>query len=154
MNDPEIFRRDYANQIDPIGDDESELLDLMNRSPRWPSSTWYGDRDRVGRLRFGFRRLARLSKENDFRVVIMIIPLLQSKGGAYSHVAAHRIVEMEAHRAGFDTVDLTDQFLHAGMGNLTLTLGDITHPNKTGHRIMADTLSAFITDHPAPRPKP
>jgi lysophospholipase L1-like esterase len=154
VNDPEIFRRDYANQIDPIGDDESELLDLMNRSPRWPSSTWYGDRDRVGRLRFGFRRLARLSKENDFRVVIMIIPLLQSKGGAYSHVAAHRIVEMEAHRAGFDTVDLTDQFLHAGMGNLTLTLGDITHPNKTGHRIMADTLSAFITDHPAPRPKP
>lgn len=154
VNDPEVFRREYANQIDPIGDDESELLDLMNQSPRWPSSTWYGDRDRVGRLRFGFRRLARLSKENDFRVVIMIIPLLQNKGGAYSHRAAHRIVEIEARRAGLDTIDLTDEFLREGLGNLTLSLGDIIHPNKTGHTIMADSLSAFISDHLPPRRKP
>lgn len=153
MNDPEVFRREFANQIDPIGDDESELLDLMNRSPRWPGSTWYGNRDRVGRLRFGFRRLARLSHENHFQVVIMIIPLLQSKAGAYSHLAAHRIVEMEARRAGFDTIDLTDQFLRAGMENLTLSLGDIIHPNKIGHAIMADSLSAFITDHLPPRRK-
>jgi len=141
VNDPQVFRREYANQIDPIGDNESELLDLMNRSPRWPSSTWYGDRDRVGRLRYGFRRLARLSQANDFRVVIMIIPLLHSKGGAYSHLAAHRI-------------DLSDEFLHAGMGNLTLSLGDIIHPNKTGHSIMADSLTAFITEHLSPRRKP
>ena len=153
VNNPAVFRSEYANQIDPIGDDESELLDLMNQSPKWPSSTWYGDRDRVGRLRFGFRRLTRLSKENDFRVVIMIIPLLQNKDGAYSHHAAHRIVEMEARRAGFDTIDLTDEFLRAGMGNLTLLLGDIIHPNKTGHMIMADSLSAFITDHLPPRRK-
>jgi len=154
VNDPEVFRREYAKQIDPIGDDESELLDLMKQSPKWPSSTWYGERDRVGRLRFGFRRLARLSQENDFPVVIMIIPLLQNKGGAYSHRVAHRIVEMEARRAGFDTIDLTDEFLRAGMENLTLSPGEIIHPNKTGHTIMADSLSAFITDHLAPRRKP
>src|SRR6185503_15701365 len=92
-----------------------------------------------------------LSKENDFRVVIMIIPLLQNKGGAYSHRAAHRIVEMEARRAGFDTIDLTDEFLRAGMGNLTLLVGDIIHPNKTGHTIMANSLSALITDRLPPR---
>jgi lysophospholipase L1-like esterase len=154
VNDPEAFRREYANQIDPKGNDESELLDLMNQSPKWPSSTWYGDRDRVGRLRFGFRRLARLSKENDFQVVIMIIPLLQNKGGAYSHRAAHRIVEMEARRAGFDTLDLTDEFLRAGMGNLTLLVGDIIHPNKTGHTIMANSLSTLITDRLPARRKP
>jgi len=151
VNDPEVFRRAYANQIDPIGDDESELLDLMNQSPKWPGSTWYGDRDRVGRLRFGFRRLARLSKENDFRVVIMIIPLLQNKGGVYSHLAAHRIVEMEASHAGLDTIDLTDKFLHAGIENLRLSPGEIIHPNKIGHTIMADALSAFISDHLPPR---
>jgi len=154
MNDPAVFHSEYANQIDPIGNEESELLDLMNRSPRWPGSTWYGDRDRVGRLRFGFRRLARLSRENDFPVVIMIIPLLQSKAGAYSHLVSHRIVEMEAHRAGFATIDLTDEFLRAGMENLTLSLGDIIHPNKTGHTIMADALSAFIIHHVPPRRKP
>ena len=152
MNKPEVFHREYENQIDPIGDEESELLDLMNQAPKWPSTTWYGDRDRVGRLRFGFRRLARISKENGFPVVIMIVPLLLDKGGTYSHQAAHRIVEMEARRAGFDTIDLTDKFMRAGMGNLNISLGDITHPNKAGHKIMADSLSAFVGEHLKPKP--
>jgi lysophospholipase L1-like esterase len=147
MNQPEVFHRVYESQIDPIGDDESELLNLMNQAPTWPSDSWYGSRDRVGRLRFGFRRLARLSKENGFPVVIMIIPLLLDNGGTYSHRAAHRIVEMEAHRAGFATIDLTDKFLRAGMGNLRPLPGEIIHPNKAGHAIMADSLSAFIDEH-------
>jgi len=33
------------------------------------------------------------------------------------------------------------------MGNLTPSPGEIIHPNKTGHTIMADSLSAFISDH-------
>jgi lysophospholipase L1-like esterase len=154
MNDPQVFHREYENQIDPIGNEESELLDLMKQAPKWPSTTWYGDRDRVGRLRFGFRRLARISQANGFPVVIMIVPLLLDKGGAYSHRAAHRIVEMEARRAGFDTIDLTDKFMRAGMGNLELSLGDIIHPNKAGHTIMADSLSAFIDEHLKPSRTP
>ena len=145
-NEPEVFHREYANQIDPISDQESELLDLMKQSPRWPSTTWYGDRDRVGRLRFGFRRLARLSQENGFQVVVMIIPLLLDNGGVYSHRVAHRIVEMEARRAGFDTIDLTDKFMRAGMENLQPSLGEIIHPNKVGHVIMADSLYDFIQE--------
>jgi hypothetical protein len=147
MNEPQVFHHEYENQIDPITDDESELLNLMNQAPKWPSTTWYGERDRVGRLRFGFRRLARISKENGFPVVIMIVPLLLDRAGAYSHRAAHRIVEMEARRAGFDTIDLTDEFIRAGMGNLKISQGDITHPNKAGHTIMANSLSAFIAEH-------
>jgi lysophospholipase L1-like esterase len=154
MNEPQVFHREYEKQIDSIGDGESELLDLMNQSPKWPSTTWYGERDRVGRLRFGFRHLARISNENGFRVVIMIIPLLLDNGGVYSHRAAHRIVEMEARRAGFDTIDLTDEFMRAGMGNLKISLGDITHPNRAGHILMADSLSAFIDEHLKPRRKP
>ena len=148
MNRPEVFHREYENQIDPISDEESELLDLMNRAPQWPSTTWYGERDRVGRLRFSFRRLATLAKENGFPVVIMIVPLLLDKGGTYSHRAAHRIVEMEAHRAGFETIDLADEFLRAGMENLKLSAGDIIHPNRAGHTIMANSLSAFIGERP------
>src|SRR6185436_18892140 len=110
---------------------------------KWPSTTWYGERDRVGRMRFAFRRLARLSKENGFPVVIMIIPLLLDNGGTYTHRAAHRIVEMEARRAGIDTIDLSDKFMGKGMGNLTLSLGDVIHPNETGHAIMADSLAAY-----------
>ena len=51
-------------------------------------------------------------------VVIMIVPLLIGDAGTYSHRTAHRIVEMEARRVGFDTIDLTDAFMHAGKGNL------------------------------------
>jgi lysophospholipase L1-like esterase len=147
MNEPEVFRREYENQIDPIGDEASELLALMNQAPKWPSTTWYGERDRVGRLRFGFRRLASISKENGFPVVIMIVPLLLDNRGVYSHRGAHRIVEMEARRAGFETIDLTDEFMRAGVGNLKISVGDIIHPNKGGHTIMADSLSAFIDEH-------
>lgn len=147
LNDPAVFHLEYENQIDPIGDEESELLGLMKQSPKWPSTTWYGDRDRVGRMRFGFRRLARLSKENGFPVVIVIFPLLLDQGGVYSHRAAHRIVELEARRVGFDTIDLTDEFMRAGMDNLKLSPGDITHPNKAGHSIAANSLAAYIDEH-------
>jgi lysophospholipase L1-like esterase len=154
VNHPTVFRREYANQIDAIGDDESDLLGLMAQAPTWPNSTWYGDRDRVGRLRFGFRRLASLAQKNGFPVVIMIIPLLQDKGGAYTHGVAHRIVALEARRAGFDTIDLTDDFMRVGMGKLTLTTGDIFHPNKTGNAIMATSLATYIDQHLKPRPRP
>lgn len=147
MNKPEVFRREHQNEIDPISNEESDLLNLMNQAPKWPTTTWYGDRDRVGRLRFAFRRLARTSKENGFPVVIMIVPLLIDTGGSYSHRAAHRIVEMEARRAGFDSIDLTDKFMSAGMGNLKIYLGDVLHPNKAGHALMADSLSAYVSEH-------
>jgi lysophospholipase L1-like esterase len=146
-NDPEVFHREHQNEVAPISDTESELLDLMNRTPKWPSTTWYGDRDRVGRLRFSFQRLARISKGNGFPVVIMIIPLLLESGGEYSHRLAHRIVQIEANRAGFETIDLADDFMRAGMGNLHLLQGDIIHPNKAGHTIMANSLSASIEEH-------
>jgi lysophospholipase L1-like esterase len=158
VNDPAVFRREYANQIDAIGDDESGLLGLMAQAPTWPNSTWYGDRDRVGRLRFGFRRLAGVAQQNGFPVVIMIIPLLLDKGGAdsraYTHGVAHRIVELEARRAGFDTIDLTDDFMRVGMGKLRLTTGDIFHPNKTGNAIMATSLATYVDQHLKLRPGP
>ncbi len=147
MNQPEVFHREYERQIDAISEDEVELLNLMENAPRWPSTTLYGDRDRVGRLRFSFRRLASSSRENDFLVVIMIVPLLVGDAGTYSHRTAHRIVEMEARRAGFDTIDLTDAFMRAGMGNLTTEFGDIIHPNRRGHAIMADLLSEYVLNH-------
>ena len=147
VNDPEAFHREYEHEIDPIGPDEVELLNLMKNAPTYPSTTQYGDRDRVGRLRYSFRRLSNMSKENGFPVVIMIVPLLLTDGGTYTHATAHRIVAMEARRAGFDTVDLTESFMRVGMDNLKSEFGDIIHPNKRGHSIMAGLLSDYIESH-------
>lgn len=147
MNQPEVFHREYEHQIDAISDDEVELLELMKNAPTYPSTTNYSDRDRVGRLRFAFRKLASISREHGFPVVIMIVPLLVGDTGTYTHPTAHRIVEMEARRAGFDTIDLTDAFMRAGTGNLTIGFGDIIHPNRRGHAIMADLLSEYVVNH-------
>ena len=154
VNEPEVFHREYEHQIDPISADEVELLELMKSAPRWPSTTWYGDRDRIGRLRFAFRRLAALSKENGFSVMIMTVPLLISENGTYTHRTAHLIVEMEARRAGFDTVDLTDAFIRAGMGNVKSKWGDIIHPNALGHAMIAEVLSEYVKSHLKESPAP
>jgi lysophospholipase L1-like esterase len=154
MNQPDVFHREYEHQIAKIGEDEVELLDLMKTAPTYPSTTWYGDRDRVGRLRFAFARLARISRANDLPVVILIVPLLVGDSGGYSHRAAHRIVEMEARHAGFDTIDLTDAFQRVGMGTLRTAFGDIIHPNKRGHAIMADLLSEYVLGHLKEQPPP
>ena len=151
LNDPAVFRQQYADKIDPIGNDETALLNLMGQSPTWPRNLRYGDRDRVGRLRFGFRRLAQLSRENGFAVVVVIIPLLFEKNGVYAHGVAHRIVEMESRRAGFQTIDMADGFMRAGFGNLTLSTGDIIHPNKMGHSIIADSLTTVIKQNLKPK---
>jgi lysophospholipase L1-like esterase len=147
MNQPEVFHHEYEHQIDSIGDDEVELLNLMNQAPTYPSTTYYGDRDRIGRLRFSFRRLANISKENGFQVAIMIVPLLVGDAETYTHRTAHRIVEMEARRAGFDTIELTNAFMRAGTRNLTTEFGDIIHPNTRGHTIMADLLFEYVVNH-------
>jgi lysophospholipase L1-like esterase len=154
VNEPEVFHREYEHQIDPISDDEVELLKLMKSAPRWPSTTWYGDRDRIGRLRFAFRRLAALSKENGFSVVIMTVPLLIEENGTYTHGAAHRIVEMEARRAGFDSVNLTDTFMRAGLENLKTKWGDIIHPNASGHSLIAEVLSEYVESRLKESPAP
>ena len=53
---------------------------------------------------------------------------------------------MEALRAGLDTVDLTDAFMLAGVGNLKSEFGDIIHPNRRGHAIMADVLLEYVVN--------
>lgn len=143
-NDLEVFRRDFAGRIDPIGREESELRALMESVPDLPPSAWYRSEERVGRLRHAFGRLARLARENDFPVIVAIVPWLVGSGDSYPHAAAHRIVALEAARAGFETVDVTPAFLAVGMSSLRVSPQDPLHPNPLGHRIIAESLAARI----------
>ena len=143
-NDREVFRREYGHQIDPIRDGETELLALMDEAPPVHPSKWYGDRDRVGRLRFAFRRLSELSRQAGFSVVVVIVPWLIEGGGNYPYTTVHRIVELEARRAGFATIDLTGRFVSAGIGNLKRHPRDYLHANEAGHAIIADELMRYI----------
>ena len=146
-NRADVFRRAYAGQIDPIGDDEKDLLDLMKTAPPGEPFEWYRDRDRVGRVRFAFRRLATLSRVGSFRVLVAILPWLSGDGRGEAPQVVHQVVAREAHRAGFDTMDLTGAFERAGMTTLRINADDPIHPNEAGHALMAEALGRYVREH-------
>jgi hypothetical protein len=143
MNSPGVFRKKYQTRIDPIGADESELRGLMKEVEKggfeWPVS-WYGDEDRVGRVRNAFRELHSLAVTLGFKVLVVVVPLLDDDQGRYAFGAAHRVVASEARRAEFGVVDLTESFLAAGMERLRAREGDNVHPNALANRLMADAV--------------
>jgi len=144
VNRPEVFHRQYERQIDAISDQDSELLSMMTSVPKVFPFAWYGERDRVGRLRFAFRQLKSMSQENGFTVVVMIIPWLSADERQYPQSIAHRIVEFEARREGFDTIDLMGEFMRHGIESLKIKSDDPIHPNEVGHAIIADALANYV----------
>ncbi|MBW2272279.1 MAG: SGNH/GDSL hydrolase family protein [Deltaproteobacteria bacterium] len=143
-NDLDVFRREYAEQIDRVDDDEEALLALMDGVSGQFPSPWYRSSARVGRLRFALGWLADLSEREGFSVLVTIIPRLEGDASSYPHTAAHRIVQHEARRAGFEVIDFTEPFMKAGMENLVLGPIDRVHPNGAGHRLIAATLAREV----------
>jgi lysophospholipase L1-like esterase len=133
-----------ADQIDAIDEGDDTLLALMNGVSGEHPSDWYRSRDRVGRLRFAFRWLAELSREEGFSVLVAIIPWLVVDESGYPHAAAHRIVAAEAGRAGLDVIDLTEPFMEAGIEGLRRAPADWTHPGELGHLIIAEALEGPV----------
>lgn len=147
-NRPAVFRRIYRDRIDPIGADERDLRSLMREAGavgHFPSD-WYATDDRVGRLRYAFRRLRSLvGAGGHTRVLVLIVPWLAQHGDAYPHTAAHRIVAHEAERVGFDVLDLTAPFMARGIVGLRVSQNDPCHPNPEGHHIMAEAVARYVT---------
>ncbi len=153
-NRSDVFHRAYEGQIDPIGDDETDLLDLMKAAPPGQPYEWYRDRDRVGRVRLAFRRLAALSHAGSFQVLVAILPWLSGDGSGDPPQVVHQIVAREARRAGLDTVDLTGPFERAGMANLRMTADDPIHPNEAGHALIAEVLGRYVRERSIPPASP
>jgi lysophospholipase L1-like esterase len=153
VNDPVVFADTYRSKIDPIVADETGLLSLMARVKRqfpsesWPQA-WYADRDRVGRLRHAFAALARRSRASRSRVIVAIMPFLVDDSGGYPYGALHDIVRYEALRQGFEVVDLTSEFMRAGMSRLRSAemQEDDVHPTAEGHALTAQALFAAIIE--------
>jgi lysophospholipase L1-like esterase len=143
-NDPEVFRREHAHHIDPIGSEDADLIALMNDVPDVPTFAWYRDRDRVGRLRFAFRRLADLSREHRFQVAVLILPWLTGDTQRYPYDTVHHIVAREARRAGFDVIDPRRELLRDGAERLRVHARDLVHLNQEGHAILTEVLAPYV----------
>ncbi len=145
QNELDAFTARFGDRIDAIGDEETELLARMASATEREPSSWYRDAPRVGRLRHGLRRLAALSAERDFDVVIVIFPLLDGQDGRYDHAVAHDIIASEIRRAGLpEPIDLTAPYYAEHVSRLRINGYDVYHPNRAGHRIAAEHLAPRI----------
>lgn len=143
-NDLEVFRRQNAGKIAPIGADERTLKTLMKRVPRGYPGSWYREPERVGRIRHAFSELGALATKHDFRVVVVVIPFLVTAVKNYPLTEVHKIVEWEARRAGLDTVDVLDAFVRSGLEDRRLRARDPVHPDATGHLLVAKALRSHL----------
>ena len=150
-NRPENFRADFAGRIDPIGEDETALRTLMAQAVDRHPSNWYRDEARVGRIRFGMRRLAELAAQRDFDTTVVIFPWLETSASGYPHAAVHAIVRGEAERFGHRVIDLTDAFSAYELTALRSDPHDAVHPNAFAHALAAErTASAILAEQAGP----
>ena len=102
--------------------------------------SWYGDPRKIGSVMNSFEELSALSTEFGFKVSVVIIPFLDHVD-AYDW--AYEIVHHEIQRQGFDIIEVLESFKEVGVRDLTIASHDTIHPNKRGHRIIADSLFEF-----------
>jgi lysophospholipase L1-like esterase len=138
-NDPVTFAARYAKQIAGISEDETRLRSLMRKVPAGLPSAWYGDADRLGRIRFVFERLSALRDRHGFRLQLVVFPFHETAAdGSYPHRIAHAIVGLEAERVHIPVLDLSGPFLRAGLVGLRNHPDDPVHPSPRGHEIAAE----------------
>jgi lysophospholipase L1-like esterase len=88
-----------------------------------------------------FDELARLVRERELPVVVMVVPELRFRDGAWSRPERHRAVRELARTRGFHVLDLLDAFVAAGFESL---MRDNVHPNPRGYALIARELEAFL----------
>ena len=145
VNRAAVFRERYRDSIDPIGEDETRLRELMASVPNQATIQWYRDDFRIGRIRHALGELARLRERGGFEVVVLVIPWLNWGDDGYPYGMVHEIVAMEAARAGFPVVDPIEELARHPVESLRIKDGDYAHPNELGHGILADALRAYVT---------
>jgi len=143
INDTAAFRAKYSEKIEVIGEDETELRELMNAAPAIHLSEWFKDEDRVGRLQYAFNRLAMLATQYEFEPVVVIFPVFATDEGDYPHAIAHQIVAITAEKSGLAVIDLVGAYMEQGLDDFRLQESDRIHPSVAGHEVASRVLSQY-----------
>lgn len=104
---------------------------------------WNKDNNRK-KIIDGFNTLARLKNEHDFKVVVLIWPLL-SEFGNYEYSGIHDWVMQQAVGNGFQVIDLLPVFSSKSFRDLQVTSEDNVHPNAAGHSLAVTELINNLT---------
>jgi lysophospholipase L1-like esterase len=153
QNRDEVFRRIHAGRIAEVSDDGelrrlvAELEGQLRTSTRRADPgflDWYTSDAKLGRLRYAFERLARITADRDLPVLVAMIPYLEEGQLGDAYRQAYALVEHEAARVGFDVLNLRDAFLRYGLERVRTR--NWLHPNAEGHELIASELHRHLRD--------
>jgi lysophospholipase L1-like esterase len=122
-------------------------LEAHPKAAAHPILGMYASSARIGKLRFALERLAALAGEREVPVVVVIVPSLAAPKFEPGFRLAYDIAEHEASRLGFEVLRLDDAFLEVGLSNLRVIPSD-PHPNREGHRMIAEALTDVLAEPP------
>ena len=143
INEAEVFREKYADRIDLIAEEETELLEQMDKVPNKTYSEWFRDKDRVGRLRYALNELATIAEQHKFEVMLAVFPILKLEEGEYPHKEAHKVFKLTAESAGLESIDMLDVMNESRLEEFKLNSGDRIHPNAAGHLVIANWFTRY-----------
>ena len=93
----------------------------------------------------GFARLESIAHWDGSHVLIVVIPMLIDTS-RYPFTALHQSVVAEAKLRGHSVLDLLGAFSEHDARSLRLSSADTTHPNAAGHRLVAESIHAFLRE--------
>lgn len=90
-----------------------------------------------------FKEFRKISEENNFKVIFMLIPSMIDFGDGYPFRGIDNRVLNEARKNEFLILDLLPFFKGQDPEKLCVLKAD-RHPNPTGHKIIADAIYGFL----------
>ena len=99
------------------------------------------------RSKEALRAIQRLGKEHGFRFALVLFPLMTNFSDSYPARRSHEVIAAFAQDEGIAYLDLLPSYMGKNAQSLWVSPTD-GHPNAEGHRIAAEALFRFLTDHP------
>ena len=153
----DVYARAFADEIATLDDDPAlvarmeDLRDALRAARDEPTAgpvlarrippRWYTSPTRVGRFRWALDRLAELSREHGFSVVITIVPYLDEEP-LFAH--SYGIVRHLAEARSMAVIEAEEEFRGVGLAELRIDALDPVHPDERGHAILAEKLEGFV----------
>ena len=150
-NKAERFAAVYGDySVDVTQDDalmalRQQLGRIDGSDRRFSFSNAYTNLVNLGRMRYAFERLQAISNREGFPVLVMVIPFLMDEPA--NHDVWQTVYQMIGHevlRAGLHVYNPYTAFKAHGFESLPRRANDFIHPNKAGHRLMAEGLQQQI----------
>lgn len=151
LPDEDAFRQSNEGLIEEIGPDP-ELEQQQRRlakhlearyepmDPHRRFLSWYTSAARIGKLRHAFGRLRRLQEAHRFGVLVVFIPGVDTAEHREAYQLVRDIVRHEVARRGLGFTDVLEEFAASEGGKLGAGPKDFIHPNREGHRIVAEAV--------------